>query len=69
MNLEESVKMYGILTPLVVDRMRNGRYKLIDGEKRLALIPDNETVPCVVLNEPNTQNILKRLIQCPQRKN
>ena len=69
MTLQESVKMYGIIVPLVVDRMKNGRYKLIDGQQRLDCITVDGFVPCIVRGEKGTIDIPKRLIQCQRQKN
>ncbi|HEU0050891.1 MAG TPA: ParB/RepB/Spo0J family partition protein, partial [Patescibacteria group bacterium] len=49
-DLISSIKEHGIIQPLVVTELENGKYQLIAGERRLraALIAGLQTVPAVV---------------------
>lgn len=66
-----SVKEYGILQPLVVSDLGNGRYELIAGERRLraSKIAGLKTVP-VILKSPKAQEKLEwALIENLHREN
>ncbi len=55
-NLKQSVKKHGIKVPITVEDMGNGKYLLIDGERRFrsAIELGLKTVPCVI-EEPKTE--------------
>ena len=55
-NLKDSIKIVGLLHPLVVYERGTGHYYLLSGHRRLAALKslyDNDyTVPCVVIDKP-----------------
>lgn len=55
-SLKQSVKKHGIKQPLIVEDMGNGKYLLIDGERRFRTAVDLglSTVPCIV-EAPKTE--------------
>lgn len=66
-----SIKEYGVLQPLVVSDLGNGRYELIAGERRLraSKIAGLKTVP-VILKSPKAQEKLEwALIENLHREN
>lgn len=67
--LSESIKEFGILNPLTV-RMRNGRYELVAGERRLkaAKLAGLQEVPCLLLDVNLEEASLIALIENLQRK-
>lgn len=63
-SLQDSINEYGILTPLVVERISENKYKLIDGRSRIGCIPEDADVPCYILGENSgTVMINKKDIQ------
>jgi len=60
-NLKDSIKKYGVMTPLTVEEV-DGKYLLIDGERRYRAAKDLgiEKLPVVII-EP--QNETERLVQ------
>lgn len=67
--LSESIRSYGILNPLTV-RMRNGRYELVAGERRLraAKLAGLREVPCILLEVNMEDAGLIALIENLQRR-
>lgn len=67
--LSESIKSYGILNPLTV-RLRNGRYELIAGERRLraAKLAGLREVPCIVIEVSMEDAGLISMIENLQRR-
>ena len=65
----ESIKSYGILTPLTV-RARNGGYELVAGERRLraAKLAGLTEVPCILLDIDIQDSNLIALIENLQRR-
>jgi len=63
--LRDSVSAGGILQPLLVKRIKKGKYQLICGERRLqaALMAALRRVPCVVHNVNETEEILYSLTE------
>ena len=70
--LEESVRSLGVIQPLEVVDMQNGRYRLLTGERRLraALVTGQKLVPVIVKNDPPTwkEARTRQLIENTQRK-
>lgn len=66
--LAESIKVHGILQPLIVGRT-GGRYQLIAGERRLraAKLSGQETVPVIVRTFDEQQKLELALIENIQR--
>jgi len=69
-NLIESIKLYGIIQPLVVTKKNNG-YELIAGERRLraAKIIGLPTVPALIREADEIEKLELALIENIQRKN
>lgn len=69
-DLISSIKEHGILQPLVVSRLANGRYQLIAGERRLrsATIAGLKTVPVVVRDANANQRLEWAIIENVQRQ-
>lgn len=67
--LAASIKEHGLLQPLVVTRLDNGRYQLIAGERRLraARQAELETVPVVVKDVAAQKQLELALIENIQR--
>ena len=67
--LSESIRSYGILNPLTV-RMRNGRYELVAGERRLraAKLAGLREVPCILIEVNMEDAGLIALIENLQRR-
>lgn len=61
-NLKQSVKKHGIKVPVTVEDMGNGKYLLIDGERRFRTAIDLglKTVPCII-EAPKSES--ERLIE------
>jgi len=67
--LRDSISAQGILQPLLVKRIKKGKYQVICGERRLlaAIMAGIRRVPCVVHNVNETAEILYSLtenLQC-----
>ena len=69
MELSCSIAEYGILNPLTV-RLRNGRYELVAGERRLraATLAGLSEVPCILLDVGLEEASLLALIENLQRR-
>lgn len=54
--LAASIKMYGVLSPILVTPYKSGRYKLISGERRLraAIKAGLSTIPAIVDTDPDS---------------
>lgn len=67
--LIESIKMYGVLQPLIVSKVENG-YRLIAGERRLraSKILELKTVPVIVRQSNEQEQLELSLIENVQRK-
>ncbi|MBM3205071.1 ParB/RepB/Spo0J family partition protein, partial [Candidatus Uhrbacteria bacterium] len=69
-DLISSIKEHGILQPLIVTPMPNGRYRLIAGERRLraALIAGLSLVPAIVRDTNEQQQLELAIIENVQRQ-
>ncbi|MBS5433957.1 MAG: ParB/RepB/Spo0J family partition protein [Firmicutes bacterium] len=69
LELSESIRNYGILNPLTV-RLRNGRYELVAGERRLraAKLAGLREVPCILLDVNMEDASLIALVENLQRR-
>ncbi|MEG2983938.1 MAG: nucleoid occlusion protein [Peptostreptococcaceae bacterium] len=67
--LSNSIKTYGILQPITV-RMKDGRYELIAGERRLraAKLANLETVPVIINNMSDESSAVLALLENLQRE-
>lgn len=68
--LVNSIKEYGILEPLIVSPLEEGRYRLVAGERRLraAKIINLPTVPVIIRTVSEQQRLEISLIENIQRK-
>lgn len=68
--LAQSIRANGIIQPLLVRRLENGRYQLIAGERRwrAAQRAGLQTVPCVVREIPDDKILELALIENIQRQ-
>lgn len=68
-DLAESIKMYGVVQPLIV-KNENNVYKIIAGERRwrAARLAGLKTVPCIVRDYTNAQMMQIALIENLQRQ-
>lgn len=69
-NLVESIKVHGILQPLVVTDLEDGNFELIAGERRLraSQIAGLEKVPAILRNANQQQKLELALIENIQRQ-
>ncbi len=69
-DLVASIKEHGIIQPLVVSPLPDGRYELIAGERRLraSKIAELETVPVIVRTVNEQQKLEWAIIENVQRK-
>lgn len=69
--LSDSIKMSGIIQPLIVRRNTNGGYRLIAGERRLkaAVMAGVRRIPCVVHKTDDETAALYSLLENLQRSN
>ncbi len=67
--LAESIRQYGVLSPLSV-RRRDGQYELVSGERRLraARMAGLERVPCIEMDVDGTESGLIALVENLQRQ-
>ncbi|PIT90330.1 MAG: hypothetical protein COU22_02735 [Candidatus Komeilibacteria bacterium CG10_big_fil_rev_8_21_14_0_10_41_13] len=70
-DLVNSIKKHGILQPLIVVKAGSGNYQLIAGERRLraAKISEFKTVPCLIKDVEELQQLEMALIENVQRAN
>ena len=69
--LAESIKLHGIISPLVVTRLENGRYRIIAGERRwrAAKLAGLSKVPVIVREYSDEQLSEISLVENLQREN
>ncbi len=69
--LADSIKVQGVIQPIVVRQLGSGRYEIVAGERRwrAAQIAGLETVPVVVRSIPDEAAIAIALIENIQREN
>ena len=68
--LAQSIRQFGLLSPLVVRRVAPGEYELIAGERRLRALRllGAEFADALILNAPNAEAALIALIENLQRE-
>ena len=69
--LAESIKEYGVITPIVVKKLDNGFYKIIAGERRwrASKIAGKKTIPAVLKEYDDKETMEVALIENLQREN
>jgi ParB family chromosome partitioning protein len=70
-NLASSIEYYGVMQPISVRALKNDRYELIAGERRLRAIKmtDMKTIPAVILDVTDEDSTILALIENLQREN
>lgn len=68
--LAESIRMYGIIQPIVVRKMENGFYQIVAGERRwrAARLANLETVPVHIIEVDDRQTAELALVENLQRE-
>ncbi|MFV2071249.1 MAG: ParB/RepB/Spo0J family partition protein [Thermoanaerobaculales bacterium] len=69
-NLQASISCHGVLEPLLVRRLDDGKYELVSGERRFhaAMAAGLSEVPCIELTVTDQQALEIALIENLQRK-
>ncbi|MBQ2774976.1 MAG: ParB/RepB/Spo0J family partition protein [Clostridia bacterium] len=69
-SLAQSIRLNGILQPISVRKLDNGRYEVIAGERRLraARMAGLPKIPCIMLNATDEKAALYALIENLQRR-
>lgn len=69
--LAQSIKQQGVITPITVRRMPDGRYQLIAGERRLraARLADLKDIPAYIRIATDSQMMEMALVENIQREN
>jgi ParB family chromosome partitioning protein len=69
-SLSDSIRLHGIIQPLTVRALEEGRFELIAGERRLraAMLLKLESVPCVVMDVDERQSAAMAIIENLQRR-
>lgn len=68
--LAESIRLHGVIQPILVKALGNGRYSIIAGERRwrAARMAGLKTVPAVIRNSPESNVMELALIENLQRE-
>src|SRR5947209_4571846 len=69
--LAESIRLRGVLQPILVRPLAGGRYELIAGERRwrAARIAERETVPALIRRDDNAASLELALVENMAREN
>lgn len=70
LELKNSIEERGLLQPIIVKQLKNGKYQIIAGERRFRatqLINGKKTIQCIIKN--NLDNKIDSLIENIQREN
>jgi len=69
--LADSIKQYGVIQPIIVQRLDNGFYKIIAGERRwrAAKMAELATIPALVKDFEELKSVEVALIENLQREN
>ncbi|RZI47182.1 ParB/RepB/Spo0J family partition protein [Rickettsiales endosymbiont of Peranema trichophorum] len=69
--LAESIKNYGVLQPVVVRQLANGRYELVAGERRWHAVKMSGlvTIPCIVKQFTDLESLEVAILENIQRRN
>lgn len=59
--LSESIKIYGVLQPIIVVKNEYGKYVIVAGERRYraSKIANLNTIPCIVISDKNNEELYK----------
>ena len=71
LELSNSIKLYGILQPILVKKNNNGNYQIIAGERRwrAAKIANLKFIPAIIKDTIDKENVEISLIENIQREN
>jgi len=66
----DSIKQYGVIQPINVRKIANGRYELVAGERRLraATMAGLEEIPAIIINVDDNDSAVMALIENLQRE-
>jgi len=66
----DSIKQYGVIQPINVRKITNGRYELVAGERRLraATMAGLEEIPAIIINVDDNDSAVMALIENLQRE-
>ena len=69
--LAQSIKQYGVIQPIIVKKINEVQYQLIAGERRwrAAHLAKLTSIPALIRNYPNTEQLSISLIENIQREN
>jgi ParB family transcriptional regulator, chromosome partitioning protein len=70
LELAESIKLHGVLQPILVKKLENDRYQIIAGERRwrASKLANLKFVPAIIKNTIDRQNVEISLIENIQRE-
>ena len=70
LELAESIKLHGVLQPILVKKLENNRYQIIAGERRwrASKLANLKFVPAIIKNTIDRQNVEISLIENIQRE-
>lgn len=70
LELSESIKIHGVIQPITVRKIENGRYQLIAGERRLraSKLSGKKDIPAYIRNASDQESIEIALIENIQRE-
>jgi ParB family chromosome partitioning protein len=68
-DLAESIKEHGVVQPIIVTKLENGKYELIAGERRLraSKMIGNKNIPAVIREANNREKLELAIIENVQR--
>ncbi|MDD3190263.1 MAG: ParB/RepB/Spo0J family partition protein [Candidatus Pacebacteria bacterium] len=68
-DLAESIREHGVVQPIIVTKLNNGRYELVAGERRLraSKLIGNKDIPAIVREANNQQKLELAIIENVQR--
>ncbi len=69
-HLEDSIRRFGVITPLTVRKLARGQFELIAGERRLraAKMAGLDAVPCYIVDADEQDSSLMALVENLQRR-
>lgn len=68
-DLAESIKEHGVVQPIIVTKLENGKYELIAGERRLraSKLIGNKNIPAIIREANNREKLELAIIENVQR--
>jgi ParB family chromosome partitioning protein len=70
LELSKSIESYGILQPILLDKLKNGKYEIIAGERRwrAAKLANLKTIPAIIKDSYKKESMEISLIENVQRE-